>query len=167
MSQNSSHLTQNSFMDYVAGKFQPQTEGCSTLQKCLLFSIPYQGTTHGLLYFYWAFSISCLGAAQGSWSWIFESMAGYSTFHINLRRDLLVHMPFLGPLMLIDKRKSDYLAQVKISIFILEIKPCNLLSFPAHRSTSKEASTRRDKIHKRHWKCVLGSRKFVLITTYI
>ena len=26
MSQNSSHLMQNSFMDYVDGKFQPQTE---------------------------------------------------------------------------------------------------------------------------------------------
>ena len=69
--------------------------------------------------------------------------------------------------MLRDKRKSDYLAQVKIAIFILEIKPCNLLSFPAHSSTSKEASARRDKIHRSHWKSVLESRKFVLIATYI
>ena len=35
--------------------------------------------------------------------------------------------------MLRGKRKSDYLAQVKVAIFILEIKPCNLLPFSDQR----------------------------------
>ena len=57
---------------------------------------------------------------------------------------LLVHVPVLGHLMLRGKRESDYLDQVKIANFILEIKPCNLLPFPAHRGIWKQASTRTD-----------------------
>ena len=86
--------------------------------------------------FYWTFSIGGkygLGTAQSSWSWTFESMSGSSTFHINLRRALLVHMPALGYQMLRGKRKSDYLAQVKVAIFILEIKQCNLPPFSDQR----------------------------------
>ena len=151
MSQNSSHLTQNSFIDYVDGKFQPQTE----LRVAVLFRNVsfFLSLIRALLMVCFIFTehiplVANNGAAQGSWSWIFEIMAGSSTFNINLRRALLAHMLSLGHLMLRDKRKSDYLAQVKIAIFILEIKPCNLLPFPAHRSTSKEASTRREKIHR-------------------
>ena len=130
----------------------------------------YIGTTHGLLYFYWTFSIGGkfdLGAAQDWWSWTYENMSGSSTFHINLMRSLLVHVPVLGHLMLRGKRESDYLDQVKIANFILEIKSCNLLPFPSHRGIWKQASTRTDKIHRSHRKSLLGPRKIVLITTCI
>ena len=69
--------------------------------------------------------------------------------------------------MLRGKREFDYQDQVKIANFILEIKPCNLLPFPAHRGIWKQASTRTDKIHRNHRKSLLRPRKNVLITTYI
>ena len=134
------------------------------------FPIPYKGTTHGLLYFYWTFSIGGkfdLGIAQGSLSWTYENMSGSSTFHINLMRSLLVHVPVLGHLTLKGKRESDYLDQVKIANFILEMKSCNLLPFPAHRGIWKQASIRTDKIHRSHLKSFLEPRKIVLITTCI
>ena len=61
----------------------------------------------------------------------------------------------------------EVLAQVEFEIFILEIKPCNLLPFPSHRGIWKQASTRTDKIHRSHRKSLLGPRKIVLITTCI
>ena len=61
----------------------------------------------------------------------FESMSGSSTLRIHLNRVLLFHVPVLVHQMLRGKRKSDYLAQVKFAIFNLEIKPCDLLPFPA------------------------------------
>ena len=44
---------QNSLVDYVDGKSQTQRvlRICNSVQKCLLSSIPYQDTTHDLLYF--------------------------------------------------------------------------------------------------------------------
>ena len=44
---------QNSLVDYVDGKYQTQKDLriCSSVQKCLLSSIPYKDTTHDLLYF--------------------------------------------------------------------------------------------------------------------
>ena len=139
---------QNRLVDYVDGKSQSQTyfKSFSTLQKCLLISIPYHGFAHGMLYVYWTFSIGGkygLGAAQSSWSWTFESTSGSSTFHINLRRALLVHTPALGYQMLRGKRKSEYLAQVKVAIFILEIKPCSLLPFPAQKRHFKRGNYRK------------------------
>ena len=42
-------------------------------------------------------------------------------------------MPALGHLMLEEKRKPDYLAQVSFAIFILEIMAWNLLPFSDQR----------------------------------
>ena len=44
---------QNRLVDYVDGKSQTQSvlRIFSSVQKCLLSSIPYQDTTHDLLYF--------------------------------------------------------------------------------------------------------------------
>ena len=48
-------------------------------------------------------------------------------------RALLINMPALGHLMLEEKRKSDYLAQVSFAIFILEIMAWNLLPLSDQR----------------------------------
>ena len=128
---------QNSLEDYVDGRSQPWRS------KDLQNSSDMSPFFHLLLRHYSWFSLFllnifhccqiCLGAAQGSWSWTFEGLSWSSTFHTNLKRTLLVHMTALGLLMLRGKRKSDYLDQVKIAIFILEIKPCNLLPFQAQK----------------------------------
>ena len=94
-------------------------------------------------------------------------MSGYSTFHISLMRALLINMPALGHLMLEEKRKSDYLAQVSFAIFILEIMSCNLLPFPAPKGISKWQVQESDKIQRSHCGSLLGPRKIVLITTCI
>ena len=96
-----------------------------------------------------------------------EYISGSPTFHVNLMRALLVHVHVLGHLMLRGKREFDYQDQVKIANFILEINPCYLLPFPAHRGIWKQASTRTDKIHRNHRKSLLRPRKIVLIKTYI
>ena len=150
---------QNSLEDYEDGRSQPWRS--KDLQYSSEMSLKkqtnktkkqknkktlYQANPLGLLYFYWTFSIGGkygLGTAQSSWSWTFESMSGSSTFHINLRRAFLVHMPALGYQMLRGKRKSDYLAQVKVAIFILEIKPCSLLPFLAQKRHFKRGNYRK------------------------
>lgn len=140
---------QNSLEDYEDGRSQPWRS--KDLQYSSEMSLKkkknlYQANPLGLLYFYWTFSIGGkygLGTAQSSWSWTFESMSGSSTFHINLRRAFLVHIPALGYQMLRGKRKSDYLAQVKAAIFILEIKPCSLLLSLAQKRHFKRDNYRK------------------------
>lgn len=118
------------------------------------FPIPYKGTTHGLLYFYWTFSIGGkfdLGAAQGSWSWTFESMSGSSTFHINLTRALLVHMPALGHLRLRWKRKSDYPITSRLKFLFWKLCHVTYCLFQLKRSISKETSTRNRQNPQKSW----------------
>ena len=100
---------QNRLVDYVDGKSQSQTyfKSFSTLQKCLLISMIYHGSTHGMFYVYWIFPLvenMALGQfkARGH---EFESLSGSSTFHIYLTWALLVHMPALGHQILRGKRK--------------------------------------------------------------
>lgn len=111
---------QNRLVDYVDGKSQSQTyfKSFSTLQKCLLISIPYHGFAHGMLYVYWTFSIGGkygLGAVQGSLSRIWELVW---IFHIPYPPNLSLAGSYACPMASDPQRGKKVIA-----IFMLEIKP--------------------------------------------
>ena len=152
-------------VQFLGGK-DPLKEGMATHSSIVAWRIPWTvhrvaksqkwlkqlskhthyGITHDLLYFYWTlvtFSTGGkygLGAAQGSWSWMFESMSGSSTFHINLTRALLVHMPALEHLMLRWKRKSDYLVISRLKFLFWKLWH-GTYCHSQTRDISREAST--------------------------
>ena len=129
--------------------------------------------THDLLYFYWTLATFLtggkygLGAAQGSWSWTFESMSGSSTFHINLTRALLVHMPALGHLMLRWKRKSDYLVISRLKFLFWKLCHVTYCHSQPRKGFQNRQVQGADKIQRSHGESLLGPRKIVFITTYI
>lgn len=66
-----------------------------------------------------------------------------------------------------QRKRPDYLAQVKIEIFILELKPCNLLPFQAQKRHFKIGKYREEKILVSHNEPLLEPRKIVFTATYI
>ena len=110
---NSSHLMQNSLVDYVVANLRHrEIWGFAGLFINVSFFYPLSWHYYIFTEHFPLVASMILGAFQGSGSWIFESMSGSSTLHANLMRALLVHMPALGHLILKGKRKSEYLAQV-------------------------------------------------------
>ena len=163
---------QNRLVDYVDGKSQTQRvlRICSSVQKCLLSSIPYQDTTHDLVYF-----LLNIFHWRQIWPW-----GGLRLMVMNIWEHVwIVHIPYPPEDSLAGShacprapdaqrgKKVWYLAIWRLQFLFWKI--CHVAY--CHSQSRKGFQNRQvqgaDKIQRSHYESLLGPRKIVFITTYI